>query len=305
MKRKLLLSIIPLSIILLSFGAAAPAQEKQQSALGSLVEAEREFCKAAVANGIREAFIANLADDATLFRPHPVAGKKWMTEQPARPGLLTWEPVFADVSRAGDLGYTTGPWEFRKNGPDDKEVAHGNYITIWKKQPGGAWKAVIDFGISNPPPAGKPAGFDSPASPSKDATEDKRVDTERERAALINLDREFSKSSATTGTVNAYDSFLSNEARVYRDNQFPMIGMQSARAALSVQNGILTWRPAKADVSSAGDLGYTFGAAELKIPGADKIEYSYYVRIWKKRAGVWKVALDVMTPAPPPPAGSR
>jgi ketosteroid isomerase-like protein len=300
MKRKFLLSII-----LLSLGVAAPAQEKRQSALGSLVEAEREFAKAAAARGIREAFIANLADDATLFRPHPVAGKKWMTDQPARPGLLTWEPVFADVSRAGDLGYTTGPWEFRKNGPGDKEVAHGNFITIWKRQSGGAWKAVIDFGISNPPPAGKPAGFESPASLPKDAAEANSVDAESERGALIKLDREFSKSSAATGAVNAYDAFLSNEARVYRDNRFPLIGKQSARAALSAQSGTLTWRPAKADVSSAGDLGYTFGAAELKAPGSDKIEYSYYVRIWKKEARAWKVVLDVMTPAPPPPTGSR
>lgn len=145
MKRKLLLFII-----LFALNAVAPAQEKQQSALGSLVEAEREFCKTSVARGIREAFIANLADDSTLFRPHAVAGKKWMTEQPARPGLLTWEPIFADVSRAGDLGYTFGTAELKNEGSD--KIEYSNYVRIWKKR-AGAWKLVLDVMSPAPPPA--------------------------------------------------------------------------------------------------------------------------------------------------------
>ena len=301
---------ILLLIILLALGLSTAAQEKRQAALNSLVEAERGFAKASIANGTREAFIANLADDATLFRPHAVAGKKWMMEQPARPGLLTWEPIFADVSRAGDLGYTTGPWEFRKNGPDDKAIAQGNYVTIWKKQSDGAWKAVLDTGISNPPPTAKPGGLQAPAMTAKDAGNVKSVEIESERAALINRDREFSKSSAASGVVTAYDSYLATDARVYRDNQFPVTGKQAARDLLSehaatLQTTILTWQPTKADVSSTGDLGYTFGVAESKSKGSDKTEISTYVRIWKKQAGAWKVVLDIMNLIPSQTAGSN
>src|SRR5436190_18110221 len=74
--------------------------------------------------------------------------KKVWGERAPRKGLLSWEPIFADVSRAGDLGYTTGPWEFRPDGPDDQPVAFGQYFTIWKKQSGGDWKAVLDRGVS-------------------------------------------------------------------------------------------------------------------------------------------------------------
>jgi ketosteroid isomerase-like protein len=239
-----------------------------------------------------------------MFTPRPVAAKKWFMEQPAQLGLLTWEPVFADVSRAGDFGYTTGPWEFRKNGPDDKEVAHGNFITVWKKQADGAWKAVVDIGINNPPPAVKPAGLESPPIQSNYAAGSKRVDIESERAALMEADREFSKSSVARGTVAAYDSYLSDEARLFRDNVFPLKGKEAARGVLSAQNGRLTWQPAKADVSSAGDLGYTFGIAELKNTASDKTEYRNYMRIWKKQAGVWKVVLDIMKPAPAPSPAS-
>src|ERR1041384_3099053 len=112
-----------------------------------LVEMEHAFAKAAATKGTRDAFLEFLADDGIIFQPGPVNGKKYWSERQPRKGLLSWEPVFADVSRAGDLGYTTGPWEFRPNGPDDQPVAFGQYFTIWKKQKDGDWKAVLDRGV--------------------------------------------------------------------------------------------------------------------------------------------------------------
>lgn len=74
--------------------------------------------------GTREAFTEFIADDGILFRPTAVFGKKWMQEHPlpASPtrSVLSWQPILADVSRAGDLGYTTGPWQFRKDIKDAK-----------------------------------------------------------------------------------------------------------------------------------------------------------------------------------------
>ncbi len=52
--------------------------------------------------------------------PKPVNGKRWMQDHPLPPtqtsekrDLLAWQPIFADVAEAGDLGYTTGPWEYK------------------------------------------------------------------------------------------------------------------------------------------------------------------------------------------------
>ena len=115
----------------------------------ALVEMEHAFAKAAATKGTRDAFLEFLADDGIIFQPGPVNGKKFWGERQPRNGLLSWEPIFADVSRAGDLGYTTGPWEFRPNGPDDQPVAFGQYFTIWKKQRDGSWKAVLDRGVSS------------------------------------------------------------------------------------------------------------------------------------------------------------
>ena len=51
---------------------------------------------------------------------------------------LKWEPVKADIAASGDLGYTYGTWTAGN--------ARGHYLTIWKKQSGGNWKVVVDFG---------------------------------------------------------------------------------------------------------------------------------------------------------------
>ena len=123
--------------------AGAPSELRGD--LKALVEAEREFSKTSEKKGIREAFLAFLATDALLFRPNAVNGRQYVTDQPEDLGQLTWTPIFAEVSAAGDLGYTTGPYEYRPLGSD--AVGHGHYVSVWRKQPNGKWRVVIDLGI--------------------------------------------------------------------------------------------------------------------------------------------------------------
>jgi ketosteroid isomerase-like protein len=302
MKTSAFVFIITFAAVALAFAQVA----NNQSTLMSLVEAERDFSKASVAKGVREAFIMNLADDATLFHPHAVAGKKWMIDRPAIPGLLTWRPIYADVSRSGDFGYTTGPWEFRKNGPDDKEVAHGNFITVWKKQADATWKVAIDLGISNPPPAGKSEEIQF-GETARARSKGGKKDVASEQAALLNAEREFARACEEKGAVNSYLAYATDDVRVFREDKFPFIGKHALGEALAELKGALTWQPAKADASSAGDMGYTYGIVQFKPKGASKIEYFNYMRVWKKQSnGAWKMALDVFNPCPPPQAiGAR
>ena len=59
---------------------------------------------------------------------------------------LVWTPVGADISGAGDLGYTYGTYEFHTVDKNGKTVVeHGKYTTIWKKR-NGKWKVVLDMG---------------------------------------------------------------------------------------------------------------------------------------------------------------
>jgi ketosteroid isomerase-like protein len=64
---------------------------------------------------------------------------------------LTWTPSQAEVSSSGDMGYTWGRYEYREPGSDGKpKVTTGSYVTIWKRQPDGSWKVVLDGGTQDP-----------------------------------------------------------------------------------------------------------------------------------------------------------
>jgi ketosteroid isomerase-like protein len=269
-------------------------------ALRSLVETEREFSKTSAAKGMKDAFLAFLADDGIVFRPGPVNGKKSWGERAAPKGLLTWEPVYADISRAGDMGYTTGPWEFRQNGPSDKPVAYGYFVTVWRKQSDGTWKFVIDLGTDNPTPTAPAPALQFPTGGKGEANSKETVETAL--ALLLKTDSDFSKASATQGTVNAFLSYAADDVRFYRPESFPVTGKLAVRASLSAKPGLMTWQPMKSDVSRSSDLGYTYGSYEFKTKAADAkpTESGYYMRIWKKQPkGEWRVVLDVLHPVPP------
>jgi len=55
------------------------------------------------------------------------------------------------VAASGDLGYTTGPWSYKKNAGDEEATAFGQFVSIWRRE-GGKWKLLFDLGSQNPKP---------------------------------------------------------------------------------------------------------------------------------------------------------
>jgi ketosteroid isomerase-like protein len=256
---------------------------------------EHAFAKAAAAKGTRDAFIEFLADDGIVFQPGPVNGKKFWTGRERRKGLLSWEPEYADVSRAGDLGWTTGPWEFRPSGPEDKPVAFGEYFTIWKKQNDGSWKAVLDRGVSTD----KSYATRLLQFPKNDEASDLKAGTNVTllREKLMKLETDFSAAVTKKGAVNAFDAYLAEDVRMLRADLAPVLSKQRALEVISSRLGTLSWRPALADVSASGDLGYTYGTFEFKSRGV-LVEHGSYVRVWKKMGRAWQIVMDVASPDP-------
>lgn len=290
------------SLALFLMAAGGLAQNNGQADAEALAEAERAFCKDVVARGVRDGFLAHLADDGVLFRPHPVPGKKYLESSPARPGLLTWEPAFAEASGGGDLGYTTGPWEFRSKSLEEEPSGRGHYMSIWKKQPDGAWKVALDIGIGNTPSEPKPATLKTHVNRRVPASKLRAV-SEADKTALLNHEIEFRKAVAAEGAVKGYLSYAGDDLRMLRDGSLPVIGKKAALARLSEKlsekAGALTWQPLGGDLSRAGDLGYTYGKAELKSEGAGKAERFNYVHIWRRQpGGQWRLVLDLATASP-------
>jgi len=293
-RTRLLTGSICLSLAIGSFVVAQKVSVRKQNRQ-ALVQMERDFARAAATKGTRDAFLEFIADDGILFQPGPISGKKFWTERQPRKGLLSWEPIFADVSRAGDLGYTTGPWEFRPNGADDKPVAFGQYFTIWKKQSDGSWKFVLDRGVGSEKPfATKILLF--PLN-DEESTTSGNVDRETGRAIVKKLETEFAERSAKKGAADAFDSYLAEDARLLRENIAPAVGKNTALSLVSARLGSLSWQVTAADISASGDLGYTYGVFEFKS-GSAASEHGSYVHVWKKHNGKWKVVLDIMSPDP-------
>ena len=305
MNRRLLIFLTP---FVLAFGLifspkAFTQKDNLPPALSSLVEAERAFARTSVEKGVRDSFYEFFAEDGINFQPHPTNTREAIRKRPAPatrpPFTLNWEPVFADISSAGDLGYTTGPYSVTDQSPEHRPTRYGYYFSVWKKQADGNWKVVIDAGVQTPAPASPQPISLHTARASEFKQKSATVNLEAERAGLINLEREFLKASKADGVVKTFLDFMSDEARLHRNDIFPLTGKDSIRSFLSGKTMMLTWEPIKADVSQSNDLGYTYGSYELK-EGSAPVEKGYFVRVWKRnKDGKWKIALDTTNPLPP------
>jgi ketosteroid isomerase-like protein len=269
-----------------------------QSALLDMVKTEQAFSKMAEEKNARDAFVEFIADDGLLFRPGAVNGKKWMQEHPVpasdKNPLLAWQPAFAGMSVSGDMGFTTGPWEFKADRSDEKPSGYGDFVTVWKKQADGTWKFVVDLGISHPQSSGPQTLWE----PAETATKKgfKAVDQAVAREALLERDRNYASAQLKQELAAVYRVYAAREVRLYRPENLPYVGIQAATEALATPKGPITWQPIGGDVSRAGDLGYTHGTYEVTDDTKKVIEKGSYVRIWKKRNGMWRIVMDVANP---------
>lgn len=281
---KLVLLIGVLSIGLISFA-------QPDAALQSLVNAEKLFAQTSKDKSTREAFTAYMSDSGFIFQAGPVLGKKFWNEAEQGTDLLTWEPVFADIASSGDLGYTTGPWEFRAKRDDTNPAAGGYYVSVWKKEKSD-WKVALDIGISHPLTLSQKETFhfSSPALPSK-ANDSKILKKE-----LLDKEQEFINEQINSGW-SAYNKFIKADTRIYRPGSFPFITTEQRNKLFSETNKKFSYQAIDAIVASSGDLGYVYGKAIIGITkdGNTKSLNGNYLRIWKKeKDNNWKIALDLV-----------
>ena len=127
-----------------------------------MADTEREFAKAATVKGWRDAFLEFFADDAITFAPEVVPAKDGLRKQPSTPFSeleLVWEPRLGDVAASGDLGWLTGPSISINHTVKDSKPRYGCYLSIWRKQPDGQWRVLIDVGAGSPEPVPFAPGF--------------------------------------------------------------------------------------------------------------------------------------------------
>ena len=139
------------ALLLAACASAPPAY--RDGTLEGLFDAERAFARASTERGIRASFLEYFAADGVDFRPGPGPMRERMLARPAPADplalLLDWSPQAGAVSRAGDLGFTTGPYSLRNQRDASAPTRYGYFFSVWKRE-SGVWRVALDAGVSTP-----------------------------------------------------------------------------------------------------------------------------------------------------------
>ena len=133
----------------------------EQEDVATIVRAmDQEFARNVAAKDAEKLAREFYAEDARLLPPHqePVIGKSAIQrafETLIGAGLSGLVLQTTRVDTSGDLAYGVGTYKMTIStgaGPDMHD--EGNYVVVYRRQPGGNWRAVADiFNSSLPVPS--------------------------------------------------------------------------------------------------------------------------------------------------------
>ncbi len=155
------LAVIGLALACQQAPPPAPQDTRAADEL-AVRDADAAFSKAAAAHDL-EATVAFYADDASVLAANMplLSGKdsirKLWSEMLANSAItVSWQAGKVEASHGGDLVYIVGSYDEKSNDPKAKPD-RGKFVEIWKKQPDGKWKVIVDaFNTDLPAPeAGK------------------------------------------------------------------------------------------------------------------------------------------------------
>jgi ketosteroid isomerase-like protein len=296
--------------VVLVVTAAATAWSQSSSRLpvdpAAVVAAERAFARASIEQGMQAAFLAHLAEDAVVFRPGPVPARAWFRRQAPVKGRLEWAPDFAAIASSGDVAFTAGPWKWQD---PDGSSRFGHYLTVWRRDPQGAWKVVIDAGASHAT-VDLEVEVEVPPWSAAREREEERLHGHTPIAVgpkrlLLEIDRKVAADIERHGWPAAFTRWAADDVRLYRAGVLPLLGKDAVVAGLADRAGVGGVRCAALNgAASAGDLAYTYGTAQHAVRGAqtDSIAAHAYLRVWRMtHDGRHVIAAEVESPMPSPP----
>ena len=275
--------------------ASSVLAQRPPSALEQMVSTEQAFARRAGVIGWKQSFLEYFADDAIGFADdHTEPAKDQLRQVPDPPKdlQLLWEPRWGDIAASGELGFLTGPSTTINPARNNGAPRHGNYASVWKRQPDGSFKVLIDVGISTPEAVPFAPGFTrAPAGDRYRGTDTVEAATR----ALAEADRLLTRGALGNQAV-AYGPVLAEGIRLHRPGTMPVAGRAEAERWLQTQPAYSAGTSLKAEVAASRDLGYTWGTYTLPAAGATS-QKGMYLRVWvRTAAGRWQVALDVLQP---------
>lgn len=254
-----------------------------------VVAAERAFAADGPKLGIKGSFLKHSAPDAIVIQPEPVNAHQSLSAQPdpAAPEPLTWWPLWAGISRSGDLGFTSGPFAIEGE-------PRGWYFTVWQKQAGGGWKWIFDGGVGasavGMPPAGSQPSYLAPAKAQAGSAARALDEVAKAEAALAER--------AAKDLKAAYLGAYATDGRLHNAPNRPAIGREAVARELEARPERMTFKALGGRASRAGDLAWTYGEARWSRAGQDR--RGHYVRVWRDSPGGWALVFDEIIPVAAP-----
>jgi uncharacterized protein (TIGR02246 family) len=144
-------------VCLLAGCARYAEPDAREADIKALREIEAAWSKDIGAKNL-EKWVSYYAEDGSLLLPNspPVTGREniraALEARVADPNFsLTFRPTRIEASE--ELAYTQGVYAITRTDPRTREAVsdQGKYVTVYKKQADGSWKAVQDMASSDMP----------------------------------------------------------------------------------------------------------------------------------------------------------
>lgn len=245
-----------------------------------VVNAEKRFASYALQTNTKEAFLKFMDTGAVVFKDGDILKAKptWEAKKADRSRLI-WEPAFAVVSTGGDIGITSGPWQYKPEGKDSV-VATGEFTTVWIKKDT-AYKWIIDMGIDHN------QKIKSPSITGVALSHYERSGYPGLRYMLM-AEQRFTDSYHATGK-EAYRDVADNDIYLINNGYTPVHGVYRLDQALTNMSGTMKFQAVGSGCSQQGDLGYVYGYVN------DKDKKGNYLRVWRRIGRKWMIILQTIT----------
>lgn len=290
------IAVIVIGLLTAAIALCFTRQEEYTSYLHQLVLTEQQFAQTAGQTTLKEAFESYLHPQGILFTGgQPVNGVVQYHKLPRdKTGSLRWYPVYARITAAGDMGFTTGPFWYTQHGSNGSTT--GYFFSIWEKNQQQAFRLKLDGGVVHTIKdhsalllEKKIYGDEKQTrafplyTPAKDPTPEKAFQQ------LCKMAKEQ--------PGRAYRQHLSAAPLMVRPN-WPLIrDPAAARNYFSVEFiNYCDFELLGQGASVSHEMIYYYGRMQLRHALNGPPEKGYFIQVWRQEPYGWKVVADVYQP---------
>ncbi|SEI37863.1 protein of unknown function [Dyadobacter sp. SG02] len=281
-----------LCAILVSVCVYAVQSQQIDPDLNLLIREEKAFAAKAEETDVPTAFLAYLDSAGVIFNGEGAVNGIAEYGKAPKGGkdLLKWYPLIGHISQGGDMGFTSGPFQFLADRTQGA-VGSGYFFSVWKKNAAGQFKVMLDGGVihsgnateaftRDPEPQSNTAyRYIPPVGQVKD-----------ENPQPWKAEDAFSV-AAGKDADKAYKQFLADEVVLLRSDR-PFGKTKAEALGTLAQQQIQSYQFIRSGqgISQAGDLAYCFGTAKAAKDG--KTVGGFFTRVWQRRPEGWKIVAE-------------